>query len=135
MIEHGPGPDRGRLSAALTQQAWAWVILTSPEAAAVFLEARSCAAAALSAALTHAATLAQGWREAGRPPLRIATVGGGTSAVLSAAPERPPVAFTPSKANAETLSGALACCIASPSSLLRAHMFVPRLLSSRAALR
>ena len=44
MIEHGPGPDRGRLAAALTQQAWAWVILTSPEAAAVFLEARALAA-------------------------------------------------------------------------------------------
>ncbi len=40
--------------------------------------------------------------------LRVATVGGGTTAVLSAAPERVPVAFTPSKANAETLAGARA---------------------------
>ena len=61
---------------------------------------------------------AQGWREAGRPAVRVATVGGGTSAVLAAAPERVPVAFTPSKANAETLAGApaparpahVACC-------------------------
>jgi hypothetical protein len=48
----------------------------------------------------------QGWREAGKPDVRLATVGGGTTAVLSAAPERVAVAFTPSKANAETLAGA-----------------------------
>lgn len=107
MIEHGPGADRPRLAAALVQQAWAWVLLTSPEAAAVFLEVRTSYGTLAELADSAPLCDAQGWREAGRPQLRVATVGGGTSAVLAAAPERPPVAFTPSKANAETLSGAL----------------------------
>lgn len=37
LIEHGSGPDRARLPEAL-RQPWDWVLLTSPEAAAVFLE-------------------------------------------------------------------------------------------------
>jgi hypothetical protein len=45
----------------------------------------------------------QAWQLAGRPTIRIATVGGGTSAVLSG---HCLVAFTPSKADAHTLAGA-----------------------------
>lgn len=37
LIQHGPGPDREALPHALTQP-WDWVLLTSPEAASVFLE-------------------------------------------------------------------------------------------------
>jgi hypothetical protein len=86
-------------------------VLTSPEAAAVFLEARCAARIQRALWLTAlrvcvcGCACAQGWREAGKPAVRLATVGGGTTAVLSAAPERPPVSFTPSKANAETLAG------------------------------
>ena len=39
LIEHGPGADRPKLPGALLEQ-WDWVVITSPEAATVFLEAR-----------------------------------------------------------------------------------------------
>ncbi len=44
-----------------------WVCVTSPEAASVFME---------------------GWREAGRPAVRVAVVGDGTARVLREAGER-----------------------------------------------
>lgn len=52
---------RGRLPGLLRDEAWDWVAVTSPEAAAVFLE---------------------GWEAAGRPDVRVAVVGGGTGEVL-----------------------------------------------------
>jgi len=79
LIEHGAGADRPLLASALAQP-WDWVVLTSPEAASVFLES---------------------WAEAGTPPVRVATVGGGTTLALQGACA---VAFTPSVANAETLA-------------------------------
>lgn len=39
LVAHGGGADRAALPAALLRR-WAWVVLTSPEAAATFLEAR-----------------------------------------------------------------------------------------------
>jgi uroporphyrinogen-III synthase len=87
LIETAEGPDRAALPAALVDPAgWTWVCVTSPEAAKVFLEA---------------------WREAGSPPdLPVATVGAGTAKII--APEYAlgaltAAAFTPSKANADTL--------------------------------
>lgn len=52
----------------------------------------------------------QAWREAGRPPsLRVATVGGGTSAVLasSCGEGAPQAAFTPARALASALASEL----------------------------
>ena len=86
LIETVNGADRDALPAALNDpEGWTWVCITSPEAAKVFLE---------------------GWTEAGRPDLPIATVGAGTARILAehyasgalAAPT-----FTPSKANADTM--------------------------------
>ena len=59
-----------------------WVCITSPEAAAVFLE---------------------GWAAAGRPPVRVAVVGAGTGRVFEARADEgvPQPQFVPTVANAE----------------------------------
>ena len=107
LIETTVGADRDALPAVISDPAgWDWVCITSPEAAKVFLE---------------------GWTEAGKPDVPVATVGKGTAKILAAeyasgtltAPT-----FTPSKANAETLvdelplnaSGAAACRVLYPAS-------------------
>ncbi|GAQ79840.1 uroporphyrinogen III synthase [Klebsormidium nitens] len=85
LIEHREGPDVHRLPQVLKEETWDWIIITSPEAATVFLE---------------------GWRAAGRPKVRLSVVGAGTGTVLEEAPEaddlRPE--FTPSKATAKVLA-------------------------------
>jgi uroporphyrinogen-III synthase len=89
LVRSGPAADTAALPAALSGGGpWAWVVVTSPEAAAVFLAA---------------------WRAAGRPPLRVAAVGAGTARILDEAPgdDAPAVAFTPSLANAVTLAAEL----------------------------
>lgn len=109
LIEAAEGPDRSAeglpllqqlytrlhtlghrelLSVLLVEDQFDYVVLTSPEAAAVFIS---------------------GWRDAGKPPVRIATVGTGTSRVLLAdadAAALTPV-FEPTKANAVHLSAEL----------------------------
>lgn len=52
---------RDQLPIALQEERFDWVCITSPEAAAVFIE---------------------GWRQAGRPAVRVAVVGDGTGRVL-----------------------------------------------------
>lgn len=52
------------LASTVKQAGWDWVTITSPEAAAVFIEA---------------------WEEAGKPSVRLAVVGGGTGEVLQQA--------------------------------------------------
>lgn len=74
LIEHAPGPDRDKLPGLLAAGGFDWVAITSPEAAAVFLE---------------------GWRAAGSPDVRVAVVGGGTRDALVAAGVEP--AFVASK--------------------------------------
>ena len=49
LVETIPGPDRDQLPAVLQEGAFDWVIITSPEAAAVFLK---------------------GWEAAGQPAVR-----------------------------------------------------------------
>lgn len=56
LIVSVPGPDVSKLPEVLRERSFDYVALTSPEAADVFL---------------------QGWREAGQPEVRIATVGKG----------------------------------------------------------
>ncbi|EFN56503.1 hypothetical protein CHLNCDRAFT_34953 [Chlorella variabilis] len=84
MVETAAGPDRHLLPKVLAEQAahFDWVCITSPEAASVFLE---------------------GWRAAGRPPVRLAVVGEGTGRVFEAAAAdgAPQPEFVPSVANAE----------------------------------
>ena len=61
-----------------------WVVITSPEAASVFLDA---------------------WRSCGRPPLSVASVGAATAQALAAAGLE--ASFVPSKATAKTLAAEL----------------------------
>jgi uroporphyrinogen-III synthase len=89
LVMSGPAADTAALPGELARPGgWGWVIVTSPEAAAVFLNA---------------------WRTAGRPPVRVAAVGAGTACILDEAPgdDAPAVAFTPSLANAVTLAAEL----------------------------
>lgn len=81
LIETAPGPDRAKLHNALQHQQFDWICITSPEAASVF---------------------AEGWKEARKPPVRVAVVGEGTGKVLLAMNEDALIPqFIPSVANAE----------------------------------
>eukprot|EP00270_Netrium_digitus_P001003 TRINITY_DN11119_c0_g1_i1.p1 TRINITY_DN11119_c0_g1~~TRINITY_DN11119_c0_g1_i1.p1 ORF type:complete len:366 (+),score=63.81 TRINITY_DN11119_c0_g1_i1:76-1098(+) len=91
LIEHREGPDAAELPATLSdkQKHFDWVVVTSPEAAHVFLE---------------------GWRAAGRPNLRLAVVGAGTGQVFEENAHKDgslKVAFTSSKATAKCLASEL----------------------------
>lgn len=78
-----PGYDK--LCEALVANAHDWVVMTSPEAAGVFIEA---------------------WRSSGTPPLaKLATVGAGTAQALAKADLS--VDFVPSKATGKTLAAEL----------------------------
>ncbi|KAL2895172.1 Uroporphyrinogen-III synthase chloroplastic [Bienertia sinuspersici] len=91
LIEHVQGPDLDKLHFALADPGikFDWVIITSPEAGLVFLEA---------------------WRDAGSPYVRVAVVGAGTASVFKDVLESSnylEVAFTPSKATAKVLASEL----------------------------
>ncbi|KAL6867255.1 hypothetical protein ACP4OV_015279 [Aristida adscensionis] len=87
LIKHVEGPDTERLSDVLCNQKFDWITITSPEAAAVFL---------------------QGWKAAGCPKVRVAVVGSGTARVLydvSQSDNRSlEIAFSPSKAMGKVLA-------------------------------
>ncbi|KAI8107154.1 hypothetical protein M9434_001799 [Picochlorum sp. BPE23] len=81
MVETEKGPDAELLPRALQNERFDWVCITSPEAATVFIE---------------------GWKEAGKPDVRIAVVGKGTGKVLEdTCEEALQPQFVPSVANAE----------------------------------
>ena len=80
-IEFQSLPGAAELPAMLTSGSFGWVVITSPEAASVFLEA---------------------WAACDRPALRVATVGAASASVLDAAGL--PVEFVPSKATAKVLA-------------------------------
>lgn len=82
-IAHADGPDLDKLGETLTNQAWDYVAITSPEAARVLATAWDA-----DAFVSH-------------PPPRVAVVGKATEAALSKAGI--PVAFCPSKATAKAL--------------------------------
>lgn len=79
-VETVQGPESKELAPALSSRTWAWVIVTSPEAASV---------------------LADAWVAAGRPRLRIAAVGTATSKALTGAGLD--VEFVPGKATGKSL--------------------------------
>lgn len=80
-IAHQDGVDLPLLPAALADPGLAYVVVTSPEAAKVFLA---------------------GWTKAGEPPVQVACVGKATGDALRAKGVTP--VFTPSKATGETLA-------------------------------
>ncbi|KAG0610787.1 hypothetical protein M758_7G091300 [Ceratodon purpureus] len=88
LIEHRDGPDLPRLVQTLREVEFEWIIITSPEAASVFLGA---------------------WKEADCPKVRISVVGAGTGELFKDAEESNllEVAFTPSKATAKVLASEL----------------------------
>ncbi|CAD6209910.1 unnamed protein product [Miscanthus lutarioriparius] len=88
--KHVEGPDTDRLSDVLRNDKFDWITITSPEAAAVFL---------------------QGWNAAGSPKVRVAVVGAGTARVFHEVSESGDqsleVAFSPSKALGKVLASEL----------------------------
>lgn len=79
-----------RLSKLLQESLFDWIIITSPEAGAVFLEE---------------------WKAAGTPKVRIGVVGAGTASVFHEVLQSPgqslEVAFSPSKATGKVLAAEL----------------------------
>ncbi|KAL5705801.1 uroporphyrinogen-III synthase [Ranunculus cassubicifolius] len=87
LIQHTQGPDLECLSSLLCDSQFDWVVITSPEAGLVFLDA---------------------WRAAGTPAVRIGVVGAGTASVFKEVLQSPnqllTVSFSPSKATGKVLA-------------------------------
>ncbi|KAL1344169.1 hypothetical protein HN51_018040 [Arachis hypogaea] len=90
LIEHAPGVDLDRLPSVLSDNVFDWIVITSPEAGSVFLEA---------------------WRAAGMPHVKIGVVGAGTASIFKEAMQSSnqllDVAFAPSKATGKVLAAEL----------------------------
>ncbi|XP_027095284.1 uroporphyrinogen-III synthase, chloroplastic isoform X1 [Coffea arabica] len=90
LIQHELLPDSNRLSCLLSETAFDWVIVTSPEAGTVFLDA---------------------WKAAGTPNVKVGVVGGGTASIFEKAAQQSKqylhVAFAPSKATGKILASEL----------------------------
>ncbi|ESW08656.1 hypothetical protein PHAVU_009G063100 [Phaseolus vulgaris] len=87
LIEHTQGPDLDRLPSVLGDNAFDWVVITSPEAGSVFLEA---------------------WRASGMPHVKIGVVGTGTASIfeetLQSSNLSLDIAFVPSRATGKVLA-------------------------------
>ncbi|CAM9623059.1 unnamed protein product, partial [Hapterophycus canaliculatus] len=94
-IAHQDGPDLRLLPAALADPGLAYVVVTSPEAAKVFLA---------------------GWTTAGGTPVPVACVGKATGDTLRAGGVTP--VFTPSKATGETLAAEIPLVPAAPAGVV-----------------
>ncbi|KFK23218.1 hypothetical protein AALP_AAs65325U000100 [Arabis alpina] len=101
LIHHAPGPDFDRLASVLSDKSFDWIIITSPEAASVFLEA---------------------WKTASSPKVKVGVVGAGTARVFAEAMQSAEgplhVAFTPSKATGKVLASELPENVGKRSSVL-----------------
>ncbi|XP_058097052.1 uroporphyrinogen-III synthase, chloroplastic [Magnolia sinica] len=90
LIEHTQGPDLNRLSIVLSDSTFDWIVITSPEAGSVFLDA---------------------WKAAGTPNVRVGVVGAGTASIFEEVMRSPQrslnVAFSPSKATGKVLASEL----------------------------
>ncbi|KAI7736447.1 hypothetical protein M8C21_011842 [Ambrosia artemisiifolia] len=109
LIQHTQLPDLERLSAQLTATTFDWIIITSPEAALVFLDA---------------------WRAAGAPSVKVAVVGAGTASIFDEAAVSSKkfidIAFVPSKATGKVLASELPkhgdeCTVLYPASSKASH--------------
>ncbi|XP_008782200.2 uroporphyrinogen-III synthase, chloroplastic isoform X2 [Phoenix dactylifera] len=106
LIKHTKGPDADRLSALLRDAMFDWIVITSPEAGVVFLDA---------------------WKAAGKPNVRIGVVGSGTASIFHHILQLPDqslkIAFSPSKATGKLLAlelpkfGRTNCTVLYPASL------------------
>ncbi|XP_068642207.1 uroporphyrinogen-III synthase, chloroplastic-like isoform X1 [Aristolochia californica] len=91
LVEHTKGPDMERLSTVLSgDNSFDWVVITSPEAGSVFLEA---------------------WKAAGTPEVCLGVVGAGTASVFEKVVQSHQrslqIAFYPSKATGKVLASEL----------------------------
>ncbi|GKV04684.1 hypothetical protein SLEP1_g16807 [Rubroshorea leprosula] len=90
LIQHAQGPDSDRLVTILSEMAFDWIVITSPEAGSVFLDA---------------------WKAAGTPNVRIGVVGAGTASifedVMQSSEPSLDIAFAPSKATGKVLASEL----------------------------
>ncbi|KAH0760132.1 hypothetical protein KY290_023625 [Solanum tuberosum] len=87
LIQHMHLPDLDRLTSLLSEATFDWIIITSPEAGKVFLDA---------------------WKAAGTPSVRVGVVGSGTASIFDEAVQSSKqyldVAFSPSKATGKVLA-------------------------------
>lgn len=101
LIQHARGPDFDRLPSLLTDKSFDWIIITSPQAASVFLEA---------------------WKAACSPKVKVGVVGAGTARIfdepLQASQGALHLAFTPSKATGKVLASELPDNVGKTSSVL-----------------
>ncbi|KAL4281386.1 hypothetical protein GQ457_03G039320 [Hibiscus cannabinus] len=86
LVQHTQGPDLDRLASVLSEITFDWIVITSPEAGSVFLEA---------------------WKAAGTPSVRIGVVGAGTASIFNNLRQSLDVAFAPSKATGKVLASEL----------------------------
>ncbi|KAL0917477.1 hypothetical protein M5K25_012540 [Dendrobium thyrsiflorum] len=90
LVKHTQGPDLNKLSSLLKDVIFDWIVITSPEAGLVFLEA---------------------WKAARCPKVRIGVVGAGTASVfheiLLSREKTLEIAFSPSKATGKVLAAEL----------------------------
>ncbi|KAK2992305.1 hypothetical protein RJ640_020298 [Escallonia rubra] len=87
LIQHAHLPGLEKLSSVLRDAAFDWIIITSPEAGLVFLDA---------------------WKAAGTPKVKVAVVGAGTASIFEeAAQSSINVAFAPSKATGKVFASEL----------------------------
>lgn len=90
LIEHMQLPDMSQLSSLLSGTSFDWIVITSPEAGSVFLDA---------------------WKAAGTPYVKIGVVGAGTARVLEEIQQSMKqfldVSFVPSKATGKVLASEL----------------------------
>ncbi|XP_022852627.1 uroporphyrinogen-III synthase, chloroplastic-like [Olea europaea var. sylvestris] len=90
LIQHKQLPDYDRLPSVLSDTAFDWIVITSPEAGLVFLDA---------------------WKAAGSPKVKVGVVGAGTASVftevLRSSKQYLDVAFAPSKATGKVLASEL----------------------------
>ncbi|KAJ8762361.1 hypothetical protein K2173_007519 [Erythroxylum novogranatense] len=119
LIEHVEGPDLDRLPSILSDDSFDWIVITSPEAGSVFLNA---------------------WKAAGSPDVKIGVVGAGTASVFEEVMRKSEqsldIAFMPSKATGKFLaselpkSGNKGCTVLYPASA-KASNEIEEGLSSR----
>ncbi|XP_071731449.1 uroporphyrinogen-III synthase, chloroplastic-like isoform X2 [Rutidosis leptorrhynchoides] len=109
LIQHTQLSDYDKLVSLLSSTSFDWIIITSPEAAVVFLQA---------------------WNAAGTPSVKVAVVGNGTSIKFDEAASSKQiieVAFTPSKATGKALASELPkqgnerCTVLYPASAKAGH--------------
>eukprot|EP01018_Ginkgo_biloba_P005846 Gb_09233 [translate_table: standard] len=105
LIEHTEGPDLKCLPATLRDNTFDWIVITSPEAGLVFLDA---------------------WKAAGAPNVQIGVVGSGTASVFEKLGQTNSnllkIGFLPSKATGRVLTVELpksrdACTVLYPASM------------------